>query len=68
VPTNKPGPHCCSSSTAPALCNFSICRACVAHGATCPIGGGAGSQTCCNPDDQCVADAVTAQVACNIPG
>jgi len=65
VPSNLTGPHCCNTAAAPALCNYTICRACIPHGGACGVPGAA--VICCGPDDACVADPVTAATTCNVP-
>src|ERR1700683_358749 len=64
VPSTLAGPHCCDTAAAPALCNYTICRACTPHGGACGVPGAA--IICCSPDDACVADPVTAATTCNV--
>lgn len=68
VPPSQLGPHCCNTASATAICWYNICRKCIPHGSSCPTGAGPASQICCDPNDMCVADAVTGAVACNVPG
>jgi hypothetical protein len=65
VPNNLSGPHCCSTPAVPALCNYTICRACISHGGACGVSST--PSICCSPDDLCVADPVTAVTTCNVP-
>lgn len=66
VPDGQPGNHCCNTASAPEVCIWSICRACIPHGAACGTAGSS-SALCCSATDACVADPVTAATTCNVP-
>jgi hypothetical protein len=67
VEDDMSGPHCCSTGSSPAVCNYGVCLACIPHGAGCGTAGPPGVYTCCSSGDACVADPNTAATTCNVP-